>query len=258
MFSKLEFLVPLWSHPSTLTLVELIRVADLETCTPKSIRGILEAELNVDLSGQREKINEIINEAILKRLSEEAPAKDHAGTPSSVINTSAKSPMESDGEASDMADAFSDEDQLDDEELARRLQAEENSRGRLPRKAVVTKKTKARKLVRREPNPNNPFNRPLLLSEPLSRLLDGATELSRPQVVKQIWAYVKAHDLQDPNDKRILICDERMLPVFKKPTVSCFGMNKILSGHLKKKDDVTPVSKKPRSSKEEFLESETE
>lgn len=138
---------------------------------------------------------------------------------------------------------------MDDEELARQLQAEEDAKVRKPRRSVTSTKSTGRKLSRkmaadgsvkkRRAPTNNPFNKPLLLSEPLSKLVGGAKQMSRPQVVKHIWAYVKEHGLQDPADKRILICDELMMPVMKKPRISCFAMNRVLSDHLFKLEGTT-------------------
>lgn len=42
----------------------------------------------------------------------------------------------------------------------------------------------------------------------------GEARLSRPQTVKRIWDYVKANDLQDPGDKRFIMCDGRLKAVF--------------------------------------------
>lgn len=39
-------------------------------------------------------------------------------------------------------------------------------------------------------------------------------KLSRPETVKRIWAYVKERNLQDPEDKRYIICDDSMKPIF--------------------------------------------
>jgi upstream activation factor subunit UAF30 len=69
------------------------------------------------------------------------------------------------------------------------------------------------------------------LSEPLAAML-GQPALSRPQTVKQIWAYVKERDLQDPSDKRQIRCDDAMHAVFKQDRVHMFTMNKLLASHL--------------------------
>lgn len=72
----------------------------------------------------------------------------------------------------------------------------------------------------------------MTLSGPLSALLGGEAQLSRPQTVKRIWAYVRENDLQDPNDKRMLLCDGPMKAVFKQEKVHMFTMNKLLGLHL--------------------------
>jgi upstream activation factor subunit UAF30 len=71
----------------------------------------------------------------------------------------------------------------------------------------------------------------MTLSAPLSSLLNE-TQLSRPQTVKKIWEYIKANDLQDPSDKRNIICDDRLRAVFKQDKVHMFTMNKILGQNL--------------------------
>lgn len=83
---------------------------------------------------------------------------------------------------------------------------------------------------------NNP-QKPMALSPALSSLL-GETQLSRPQTVKKIWAYVKERDLQDPSDKRQIRCDEAMRAVFKQDRVHMFTMNKILNQNLYAVDEV--------------------
>lgn len=57
-------------------------------------------------------------------------------------------------------------------------------------------------------------------------------QLSRPQTVKKIWVYIKAHDLQDPADKRQIRCDDKMYSVFKSDKVHMFTMNKLLGKQL--------------------------
>lgn len=51
------------------------------------------------------------------------------------------------------------------------------------------------------------------LSDTLSAFVNE-TKLSRPQTVKRIWEYIKANNLQDPSDKRYILCDDKMKTVF--------------------------------------------
>lgn len=69
--------------------------------------------------------------------------------------------------------------------------------------------------------------RPVRISAPLSAVLE-VDKLSRPQVVKQLWVYIKANDLQNPLNKREIICDDRLRPVFNADKIDMFKMNKVL------------------------------
>lgn len=75
------------------------------------------------------------------------------------------------------------------------------------------------------------FQKPFNLSHHLA-LLCGESVLSRPQVVKKLWEHIKANDLQDPNDKRQILCDDMMQAVFKQNKVDMFQMNKLIGNHL--------------------------
>ncbi|KAH8115253.1 hypothetical protein DFH11DRAFT_95718 [Phellopilus nigrolimitatus] len=75
------------------------------------------------------------------------------------------------------------------------------------------------------------FGKEYILSDPLSALLE-VDRLSRPQVVKQLWIYIKANDLQNPSNKREILCDDRMKPVFNVDKIDMFKMNKVLGQHL--------------------------
>jgi chromatin remodeling complex protein RSC6 len=72
----------------------------------------------------------------------------------------------------------------------------------------------------------------------LSQALTEYRQLSRPQCVKKIWAYVKERELQDPADKRQIRCDDALRAVFKQDRVHMFTMNKILNQNLYAMDEV--------------------
>lgn len=57
--------------------------------------------------------------------------------------------------------------------------------------------------------------------------------MSRPQVVKSIWNYVKEKDLQDPSDRRFILVDERLSTIFPKARISSFEIAKYLAPHMK-------------------------
>ncbi|KAK6838119.1 hypothetical protein PG987_006400 [Apiospora arundinis] len=76
------------------------------------------------------------------------------------------------------------------------------------------------------------FQKPFNLSAPLSEVCGGEPRLPRPQVVKKLWEHIKANELQDPSDKRQILCDEKMYAVFKQAKVDMFQMNKLVGNHL--------------------------
>lgn len=123
--------------------------------------------------------------------------------------------------------------------MALQLQKQEStgSRATTRAKPSKTRVTKVTKKKRERTTPNTAFNAPLTLSSQLAELV-GQTHLSRPQVVKQLWVYIKKHQLQDPEDKRKLICDDKMQAVFKKKSVDMFEMNRLLGKHLFKSDEI--------------------
>ena len=56
--------------------------------------------------------------------------------------------------------------------------------------------------------------------------------------MKKVWNHIKALNLQDPNDKRQILCDDKMYAVFKQDKVHMFTMNKILGKHLYEVEEV--------------------
>jgi upstream activation factor subunit UAF30 len=77
---------------------------------------------------------------------------------------------------------------------------------------------------------------PYRLSEELQAIV-GTDILPRPQVVSKLWEYIKAHGLQNENDRREILCDEKLKKVLKKDKISMFQMNVPIGAHLLEKLD---------------------
>lgn len=61
-------------------------------------------------------------------------------------------------------------------------------------------------------------------------------ELSRGDVLKKIWDYIKTQNLQNPKNKREIIPDKKLEKVFgNKEPIDMMQLAKILSNHLHKK-----------------------
>ena len=104
-------------------------------------------------------------------------------------------------------------------------------------KKVVAKKAaktaapkKAAKKVARKPNAA--FMVALKPSALLAAIV-GDKPLSRPDVTKKIWAYIKKNGLQDSVNRRNINADAKLGPIFGgKKQVSMFDLTKLVSKQL--------------------------
>ena len=61
----------------------------------------------------------------------------------------------------------------------------------------------------------------------------GGEPLPRGDVVSKVWDYIRKHELQNPENRREILADAKLEPVFGKKKVTMFEMNKHLAQHLK-------------------------
>ncbi|XP_068657436.1 protein TRI1-like [Aristolochia californica] len=68
---------------------------------------------------------------------------------------------------------------------------------------------------------------------PELQALVGVPEIPRTQALKQIWAYIKEHNLQDPENKKIIVCDEKLKKIFGgKDRVGFLEISGLLNPHF--------------------------
>jgi DNA topoisomerase-3 len=60
----------------------------------------------------------------------------------------------------------------------------------------------------------------------------GDGTYARTEVVKKIWDYIKANNLQDPADKRSIKADGKLQAVFGKDSATMFELAGIIGKHL--------------------------
>lgn len=74
--------------------------------------------------------------------------------------------------------------------------------------------------------------KPMNVSPALQAIV-GPGPMPRGQVVKKLWEYIKAHNLQNPTNKRNIMADDNLKVIFGgKSEVNMFEMTKLVSGHL--------------------------
>ena len=75
------------------------------------------------------------------------------------------------------------------------------------------------------------LTKPMKLSADLADIV-GKKEASRAECIKQLWAYIKKNNLQDPENKQYFFPDKKMGKIFGQERIRAFGMAKFLGAHL--------------------------
>ena len=71
--------------------------------------------------------------------------------------------------------------------------------------------------------PNAAFMKPVTPDETLAKVV-GDQPLSRPELTKQLWSYIRKHGLQDATKRTLINADENLKAVFggkKQVSQSC-------------------------------------
>jgi ParB/RepB/Spo0J family partition protein len=125
-----------------------------------------------------------------------------------------------------LADAMLKRFKIDPKVLKRELGEED-------KKAKAAKSTKP---TWPEPMPKVPATKAHFMAKLVPSLqlaaITGGEPLTRTDITKKVWAYIKRNGLQDKKQRRLINVDEKLLPVFGgKKQVSMFEMTKLLTTH---------------------------
>merc|ERR1712110_58176 len=75
------------------------------------------------------------------------------------------------------------------------------------------------------------FTKPMKLSTELADIC-GTSVASRAECVKFLWAYLKKHNLQEPENKQFFVPDKKMAKIFGTEKLRGFSMTKHIGAHL--------------------------
>ncbi|KAI8144342.1 SWIB/MDM2 domain-containing protein [Fennellomyces sp. T-0311] len=184
-------------------ILEILRQADLSTVTIKSVRQKLQAETSDSLDPYKRALRGLIEQCYDAVLDEQNESSASEEAPMGKRTRSPSPP--------------------------KKIKKTKTTTGE---KKGSTKKEKPKK-PRKVANPEgNAFTRTWVLSDELAAVT-GASALSRPQVVKQLWVYIKKNKLQDQNKKTHIVCDDKLKKLFdNEDYMSAFTMNKYIGKHL--------------------------
>merc|ERR1712212_1087937 len=115
----------------------------------------------------------------------------------------------------------------------------ETKKAKVSPKKVEAKKTKASpkkdKVKKTEASPKketpSAFTKKFKLSADLAAII-GKKEASRPEITKDLWAYLKSNNLQDQENKQFFTPDKKMAKIFGNEKLKAFTMSKFINPHL--------------------------
>ncbi|KAA8531742.1 hypothetical protein F0562_006541 [Nyssa sinensis] len=219
-------------------LREFLRTSDLNTTTTAIVRRKLEEDFGIDLSDKKAFIREQVDLYLQSQYknaqeNQEDDADEGEGD-------------EEDGETGNLKSEEAEDDEEEEEEEEEELEETSNGKGTAKRGSK-----KQNKVVKKR---GGGFNKLCSLSPQLQKFT-GVPELARTEVVKQLWSYIREKDLQDPSNRRNILCDDTLRALFRVDSINMFQMNKALAKHIwpLDSDDAAPVKsaqKEKRQKKE--------
>ncbi|KAK9228225.1 hypothetical protein WN944_021174 [Citrus x changshan-huyou] len=224
-------------------LQEFLKNSDLNTTTTGIVRRQLEKDFGVDLTDKKIFIREQVDLFLQSQFEND---QNDGGNE--------QQQQEDDGEDDQMAKVKSDETDGSDDAAVEEGDDDNNDENDNDDEANEAKgpaKRRSRKLNNEVKKRGGGFSKLCALSPQLQEFI-GVTELARTEVVKQLWAYIREKDLQDPNNRRNIVCDERLRALFGVDTINMFQMNKALSKHiwpLDSDDDLDEPTRKEKRQK---------
>ena len=101
-------------------------------------------------------------------------------------------------------------------------------------KAKTKAKPRARVKVKAKTKRKSPLSQlSYQLSDELAFIV-GAKKSTRPQIVKKIWVYIKAHKCQDSKNRRMIVPDKNLSEIIGKKPIDMMKLAGHLNKHIKK------------------------
>lgn len=215
-------------------ITAILEKADLSTTTTTTIRLRLETELGVNLSSKKAFIRQHIDSYLEEQQANEGGA----------VQGEDGGEDEHEGSDVDEAEAEDDGEEREEEQGTEEEEDGKTTGGkgvRSPEPEPESKRLRAKidraiksslpKEKKKRAGGAGGLNKVCGLSPELQKII-GEKELPRTQVVKQLWEYIKEKDLQDPENRKRIRCDDALKGLFGTDSTDMFKMNKLLSKHI--------------------------
>ena len=98
--------------------------------------------------------------------------------------------------------------------------------------ATAKQEAGAKKAATKQTKSGTGIHAPVTPSPELGAVV-GTDALPRSEVISKVWDHIKKNNLQNPENRREILADDKLKKVFGKDKVSMFEMNKHISAHVK-------------------------
>jgi upstream activation factor subunit UAF30 len=98
--------------------------------------------------------------------------------------------------------------------------------------ATAKQEAGAKKAATKQTKAGTGIHAPVQPSKDLGAIV-GNDALPRSQVISKVWDHIKKNNLQNPENKREILADDKLKKIFGKDKVTMFEMNKHISAHVK-------------------------
>ncbi|XP_058777949.1 upstream activation factor subunit UAF30-like [Vicia villosa] len=225
---------------------EFLGSSDLTTTTTTTVRRQLESDFGIDLSDRKAFIREQVDsflQSVNQPQEEDEPQNDDVVEDADKPEPSQGSGSREENEEEEVKEDGDNEEEEEAEEKPRRTRSANKKKKNTKSKKRSNKS--GDEVVKKKGG--NGFCRICSLSPQLQEFT-GAPEMARTEVVKQLWAYIREKNLQDPNNRRNINCDEPLRALFGVNSINMFQMNKVLAKHIwpLDSDDVIQVNSTPK------------
>jgi upstream activation factor subunit UAF30 len=209
-------------------------ISDLQSTTPPSSTTHtlhtpptqLEGQFGCELAAQKSVIKEITIRVLSEREedAEAQEAQEKAAAKAAIKREVNLAPQHSsDDESQDGSSSGSDEEEEEVKPKLKKAKREVDEDGGEEGVKVAKKK-------------GGGFNKEQAWSEEMTAFL-GVGYMSRPQVTKRVWDYIKEKNLQNPVDRRVILCDPMLKSLFGGvEKINMFKMPKAINKHVRYND----------------------
>jgi len=245
----------------------ILKDADLDNTSAKKVRLELQEKLDCDLTDRKKEVDALVMEVIDEQTQddeeeaedeEEEEEEEEEVKPRKKAAPKRRAPSESGSEYEEPSDGGGSDYEPDEpvkvskakktKTSKKKFGSDDESSGEEWGGAKKKKKSQSKKKAKGSEDDDSDYEKPkkkkrkaggycnpLRLSADLADIV-GEGDKSRGEVVKLMWKYIKDNDLQDPKNRTMVKCDDKLSKIIPTKKFRGFGMAKFLKDHMSNAD----------------------